>query len=773
MWQNRPIRQKLPFAIGGLVLLAALATGLFVERLASDALSDAARRRLEAVAESRAQALTAYLRSIAEDLRVQASSPSVRQAMGEFAAAYAALGAGAEAALHESYIHRNPHPVGKKDALIAADGDAPYDRLHGRHHDWFRALKDVRGYYDVFLVDTAGNVVYSVYKEADFATSLKTGKFRDSGLAAAFRALEKAPPGHLSIVDFAPYAPSNGDPASFMGIPLVDPASGARLGALLVQMPVDRLNGVSGDASGLGASGEVYVVGGDRIMRSDARLAGRSTLLKAEVKGSAVEAALAGRPGFAREPGYRGVDAFGAGAAVIFETLRWAIVAAEDAGEVLAPVHRMRWMALAIVLLAAGLIGAIGLAMARGISRPIAGMTAAMTRLAGGETDVEIPASDRHDEIGEMSKAVRVFREGLKDNARLAAERERLREAAADAERQRAAEDERRRHEAEAERERSRQAAAEQEAEDRRRAERARAERDAEQEARRAADEARVARLSELARDFDRRASDMLQQVADAAETMRRSAEGMSGAAKTADDRVAVASSSSDAVSANVETVAAAAEELAASVEEIRRQVSRSTLSTGRAVEQSIAARETVDGMAEAARRIGQIVGLITEIATQTNLLALNATIEAARAGDAGKGFAVVAGEVKRLASQTARATDEIAQQIGGMQQVTEGTVAAIAAIGETIGDVDAIATAIAGAIEEQGAATREIARNVAEAAGGARDIAGELRSVADASGSVGSSSAAVLSAAESLARQAADLRQEVADFLEAMRSAA
>jgi methyl-accepting chemotaxis protein len=218
--------------------------------------------------------------------------------------------------------------------------------------------------------------------------------------------------------------------------------------------------------------------------------------------------------------------------------------------------------------------------------------------------------------------------------------------------------------------------------------------------------------------------------------------------------------------------VATAAEELSVSVLEIGRQVEQSSNIADHAVVEADRTNTTVEGLSRTAQRIGEVVQLIETIAGQTNLLALNATIEAARAGDAGKGFAVVASEVKSLASQTAKATEEIRAQISEIQGATGQTVEAIRSIGTTIRQMSEIATTIASAVEEQGAATREIASNVHQAAQGTGDIASNIEGVSHAAGETGAAASQVLSSAGELARQSETLRRDVDDFLANVRAA-
>ena len=344
---------------------------------------------------------------------------------------------------------------------------------------------------------------------------------------------------------------------------------------------------------------------------------------------------------------------------------------------------------------------------------PLQRLETAMAQLTAGNLTVEIPAYRQGGEIGQMTDAVRVFKDGL-------IEAERLRLTQADQE------------------------------------ERATAE--------------RRAAVGQLIDRFEASLVAGLESCAHAASEMRQSADSLSGTAADSTRETLAVAASTEQAAANVETVASAAEQLSASIQEIGRQVSQAASVAGGGVEQVRRTDSTVQGLMVAAQRIGEVVGLIKDIASQTNLLALNATIEAARAGEAGKGFAVVATEVKSLANQTARATEDITGQVEGMQTATREAVGAITGIGSTIAEIDQIATAIAAAVEEQGAATREIARNTQEAARGTTQVNRTVTGLKRGAEGTGRSATEMAAAAGRLDQEVARLRTEAGRFLAGMR---
>nr|WP_281414998.1 methyl-accepting chemotaxis protein [Azospirillum picis] len=362
------------------------------------------------------------------------------------------------------------------------------------------------------------------------------------------------------------------------------------------------------------------------------------------------------------------------------------------------------------------LVGVVGswLVARRGISGPLDRLTAAMKDLSQKHYAIDLSDAGRTDEVGAMAKAVTVFRDAMQTADRLEAERLLTQEAR----------------------------------------------------------ERRAAEIERLIAGFEVEVGDIMRSVSEAASTLDTTAQSMGSVAERTDIRASAAAEAAEEASTNVQTVAAAAEELAISIQEISGQVHRSTEITTRAGAEAEQANRQVEGLVEQARRIGEIVDMIAGIASQTNLLALNATIEAARAGEAGKGFAVVASEVKHLATQTAKATEDISAQIASMQGATDGAALAIADIGGTIGSIREVASSIAAAIEEQGAATAEISRNVQAAADGTRSVTSNILGVSQAVSQTGAAASELKGASGDLAGQSTHLRREVERFLSGIRAA-
>jgi methyl-accepting chemotaxis protein len=375
----------------------------------------------------------------------------------------------------------------------------------------------------------------------------------------------------------------------------------------------------------------------------------------------------------------------------------------------------LQQLIISVILLVAGIAAAaFALLTVQRVTRPLAVLTTCVERLAGHDHTVEVAGVDRRDELGVLARAVQVFKENAIRADALSAEQR------------------------------------------------------AEQERK----EQRQKTIDASIRSFEIAVGGLLQTLTASATKLNGTAQSMSATSEQTSRQATAVAAASEEASTNVQTVASAAEELSSSITEISRQVAQSTKITKQAVDEADKTNQSVQGLAQAAQKIGDVVKLINDIAGQTNLLALNATIEAARAGEAGKGFAVVASEVKNLANQTAKATEEIAAQIGAIQEATKGAVAAIQGIAKTIGEVSEIATGIASAVEEQGAATQEIARNVQQAAAGTNEVSQNITGVTQAAGETGTAATQVLSAAGELSKQSDLLRGEVDQFVSQIRAA-
>jgi methyl-accepting chemotaxis protein len=706
-WLGRFLGNPLLVALLAMSLLPLALTGIATHWLSSDTLDASSRQKLEVVRSITAKQVERYFTGLHDQIAVLAEDPSSLEALRDLNAGFRALGTpGAETAadlartradldawyaaefvpryreesggrqapegltrllgdagvrLQDLYIRRNEHPVGEKDTLDAAADDSAYTRAHARHHPVLRGILDRFGLYDIFLVDAeTGDVVYSVFKEVDFATSLRGGAFAETNLGKVFRqAAAAGRAGVVSFGNFGPYQPSYDKPAGFLAAPIVD---GRKVvGVIAFQLPLDRINDVVGETLGMGRTGETYAVGSDHLFRTDSRFLDelgqqigetvKTTICNPRFKVDTVPVRdVFERNGSGTGPtaDYRGQPVLSSwGPAKIHSgngpgdaDVTWAIVSEIDAAETDAPMRRLRWLSQLIFGLTT--LGVVWL------SAQIAGRFTRAARRQAALVD------------------------GIKGNTHT---------------------------------------------------------------------------------------------LASASEELTSVSQQMSAAAEETTAQANLVSAAAEQVSSSTKTVSTSVESLVANIYDIAKSAQDAAAVARQSVDMARATSRTMDELGSSSAQIGQVVKVINSIAEQTNLLALNATIEAARAGEAGKGFAVVANEVKELARETAKATEDIAGRIEAMQADTSRAVGAIAEIVAVIEKIDALQTKIAQAVEEQSVTTAEIGRNIGEATTGSTEIAQNIGQVAQAAQSTAEGAANTQVSSQELARLAHDLAKLVEEY--------
>jgi len=622
----------------------------------------------------------------------------------------------AAVALQYSYIKANPNPLGSKDKLDKALDITPYSQVHGQVHPKIRDYLKKFGYYDIFLVQPeTGRVVYTVFKELDFATSLVDGPYADTGLGEAFRLAQAASdPDFVAFTDFKPYYPSYEAPAGFVASPIF--AGDQKVGILIFQFPLDTLNGIMKERTGMGKTGETYLVGSDMLMRSDSFLDSENHSViasfrnpeKGKVDTQASRAALKGDTGEKIVMDYNGNPVLSAFTPMTFDDLHWALLAEIDKAEAFAAVGQLHRVAWIVGILGVAAMVVLALLIAQSIVRPVKAVVNTLTELAQGHGDltVRLPAAGG-DEVGDLSRRFNEFMEKLHAMVRDI-----------------------------------------------------------------------VKGVQTLSSSFTE-LSAISQQMSTSADQTSSKSGTVAAAAEQMSANMNSVTAAMEQSSTNANMVAAAAEEMTATIGEIARNAEKARTISDEAVHQSNGAGRQMTELGNAAQAIGKVTETITEISEQTNLLALNATIEAARAGEAGKGFAVVANEIKELAKQTAEATLDIRQQIEGIQNSTGTTVLSIEKIGGVISDINEIVSTIATAVEEQSVSTREISDNIAQVSSGiqevnenvaqssqvSQDITREITEVNQASGEIAGSSSQVRLSADELSSVSEQLNALVGQF--------
>ncbi|MCG5248874.1 methyl-accepting chemotaxis protein [Methylorubrum extorquens] len=614
---------------------------------------------------------------------------------------------------------QSPPTVEARVALDSTPATAMYGRRHVKVQEVARRIVAEPGYADLIFLDESGRVVYTTTKGNDFAKSLDDPSLKETGLTRLVERLKSQDPGATAFEDFASYPV--GGPSAFIGRAMTKRANVAmgtaqaveRIGFVVLRVTPALFDRTLAKRAGLGETGQILAAGADGRLRSNPPL-NPAVKAGAPISDLGFSASQLSGGSFA----YPAADGrhMAASATVSVLGAPWTVVAEQTEAEAVGAVQTLsRTLALTALVVLLG-TAILGLLLARSIVRPLSALTRALTALAARETLAEVPGSRRRDEIGDIARAVVTIRDmSLEEAAQQlqTTEAARLRE-----------------------------------------------------------EQARRTLLRDLADRFEDSVGGIVAGVAHAVAGLQGSAATMQNAVSGTAQRSTSVAGAAQQTASNVNAVAAAAEELGATVQEIGRQVEQATGMSAAAVQAASRTEETMAALAQAATRIGDVVGLVSTIASQTNLLALNATIEAARAGEAGRGFAVVASEVKELASQTARATDEIGQQITAIQGATEGASQAIQDIAQQIQAMRSVTTNIATAIEEQGATTQEIVRSMSQASTGTVEVTTNIAEVAQEAEGAGQAARAVATAADGLADQSAVLRSEVEKFLANVRAA-
>lgn len=699
---------KLPAAIIIASTIAALSAGYFGYSQIDNNLSQTTDDRIRIILTNQKTRMANYLEEIENDLHQKATNVETIQAVSQFNDAWAKLGNNPETSLQKAYITDNAHKLGEKEKLDFAPADNSYNSAHKKFHPRMRDFLYTRGYYDIFLFNLNGDLIYTVFKELDYATNLKDGKYSDTGLGTVFQKALKLNAGEHIFDDFKPYSPSHGAAASFIAEPIFD-LGGKRMGVIAFQMPIDNMNNIMKSHGQLGNSGETFIIGSDGLMRSDSERYEDFKILTTKVEAPILAKATNDTVLISQNQNYHGKNSIMAATNLNFHNTEWTLVAVQEMSEVFAPLYNARNYMLVVVLAVLSIIGFIGFLVSRSITKPISNLTNVMTLIADGKLTTEVNGTARPDEIGNMANAVLVF----KDNAlhKITLEKQQVTE-----------------REDMLQNTKSEQ--------------------------------------QEFASNFKQNIVGMIENVSTSCATMSISSKELMVDSEQSIEQSNNAKTASERASMNVQNVAAAAEQLSSSIEEIGRQVNQSRSIVSDAMTGAAATNDKVSELSTAAHGIGEVISLIQSIAEQTNLLALNATIEAARAGDAGKGFAVVATEVKALANQTAKATDEISSHINSIQESTEHTVASIAEITDTMTQVNDITAVIAAAVEEQGSATILISENIQEASAETTLVSNNMGVVTDRADKANQSANDMNNATDMMNVQTQDLQHQVNDFI-------
>lgn len=417
---NVKLSKKLPALITAIVLFSAGGVGTVSYITAKNDLIESAKTDLSSVLSNRKNYLESYLASIATDLQVTAANPVTIRALQDFHYAWKLIEGDKLGYLRDAYIDNNPHPVGQKNLLDKAADGSLYSEMHGKYHPYFHTLQEQREYYDVFLFESGGDLVYTVFKELDFATNMMTGEWKETDLANAFRSAQNAANKHqISFYDFRPYKPSNDVPASFISIPLVD-ENDNKIGVLAYQMPISKIDEIIQDRAGLGKTGEIILLGKkDHLQRNNSKTI-PDAFLKRKVEDGYVQAATeSDEPGNGIYKTSDGKTILAAYDTSYYYGTEWILAATMDMDEVMEPVIHMRDRVLGFAAIIALIAVGISIFIFRGIIKNIRSISGNMNLLKEGDTDFECNKTARQDEIGDMINAMAELQGAVDDNLRV------------------------------------------------------------------------------------------------------------------------------------------------------------------------------------------------------------------------------------------------------------------------------------------------------------------------------------------------------------------
>lgn len=567
-----------------------------------------------------------------------------------------------------------------------------------KEENYFTQFVQEYDFYDLFLINPNGLVFYSVSKESDYQTNMIDGKYSDSGLGKLVRKVLESR--SYAIADFAPYAPSQGDPAAFIANPIIDDHGDINM-VVALQLSRKAINNLMQKRIGMGETGETYLVGADKRMRSDSYLNPRARSVEASFEGTiaangadtrAVRRAISGENGAELIKNYEGKQVLSAYQPVQIEDLTWALIAEIEESEALAAVSELRWLMLIIAVVGIVAIVAVALYFTRSMTKPIFKGVAFAKQMASGDLTHTLDVH-QNDEIGELAEALTNMQKAL---AKMFND---------------------------------------------------------------------ISNGVETLASSSSELTTIAEQMSSGSQDTASRANAVASAAEEMSSNMNSVAAAMEEASTNISSVASGSEEMSATINEIAQNAEKTKEITQGAVNQAKNASTMVNELGQAAVAIGKVTETINAISSQTNLLALNATIEAARAGEAGKGFAVVANEIKELAQQTAEATDDIARKIEGIQSSAQNSVNEINQITTVINEVDEYVSSIAAAVEEQSTTTKEIAENVGQASQGISEVNENVNQTSTASDQVAKDIGDVNTSAEEMSTSSAQVQQSAQDL--------
>ena len=689
-WTRIKMKYKMPLFIGVPTLILMIATStvsFFSARSALTAQQDVA---FEQLLLDKADRLKNWLEGVETDINLLSEWDITRNAITQFSQGWDELGADAESMLQDLYITSNPNPNGEKDLLQDAEDGSNWSQVHAQYHSDFRSFQRGREYYDLFLFDLNGDMIYSVFKELDFATNFNTGVYADSGLGEVYRGARNLPRGEMFVTDFAAYAPSYGAAAKFIAMPVFD-SSGTRIGVVALQLPVDEIAQIISNSSLLGETGQIYAVGADGRARSGSIFEDGHALLEALPKLEQIDAVIAGEERrFHNVVGLNGEQVIAFTHVVGSLDTKWHLILEQDEAEASLAANRLLTLANVQTLAVMVLIGLLAYFIARGLTRRIYALADSVNGIAQGDFDSLVNQTKTGDELGDIARAIEKFK------SELAQGQEAMN---------------------------GRIEAAEQQSQVMKRLGDA-LDQLSQGQLECSLNEKFPDGFEELRQNFNKTVRDLALIIS----KLKRFAGVIDSDARAMNESAHSLSQRTENQAATLEETAAAMDQISSSVKDTAEGAKNIAKFVGTVQSQAelservgLETHKAMTNIENSSKQISAIVQLIDDIAFQTNLLALNAGVEAARAGEAGLGFSVVASEVRALSQRSSEnaaqirelineSSDGVAEGVKLTNEMSDAIKNILGGVAEVAGSIQSIAQSA----EEQSLGLSEINTGIA-----------------------------------------------------------
>ncbi len=706
---------RLSFRIPFLVMVACILCSIGVAGVVSFAVRDVLiqnyERNFVQILESKKLQLEQYFEGVKNDINVISSNGQVVNGASELINTRFANVSSADNIVRK-FTSESPFLLSQRDKLTLVNDPDPYFTSHAKYHPWFKEFVDGKGYNDIMLIDTNGNIAYTVAKDADFGANIKSDKWKNTDLAKAYySAISAKPDSEPVFFDFRRYEISQNMPVSFVSKQIVN-NEGKIIGALVIEIPVSKINKIMNVPMASEQNGLYYIVGQDFLLRND--LENQDTAMTTRVEGQHINMALTGNTQSIYSKGITGNDSFTSYTPFELNNIKWALIAEVDKSAIIQPIQNLQYKIFFICFAAIMVLGGFGFVLAQKVSKPLSELIDQMRQLEKGNTSFKVRYTELNDEVGEMAKSLSSFRQSAiaKKGQLEAKENEKLFK------------------------------------------------------------EEKTRGIISMIRDFEDRSAQIVDAISAQAMKVQSGAKTLGDVLREAISKSQYASSASVQANETLQGIALAGQGLARYVEHINAEIMKSKSALETAVSKVKNADKDANVISHTTHEIDNIMFMMQNISEQINLLSINASIESARAGEAGKGFAIVANEVREISSQTRKISQDIASQSRNIQDATLKVSSTVVAVAESMSNLNKSSEGIMTAAEAQNEIVSSIAGGIKNAALVVNNVGDNIAFVKDVIAKTEISTNEMLKTAKSLGNEAELLAQEMKMLLSNLQQA-